>query len=153
MQIEWAQACSRPSCIPVGRPRGVKAQGLRYERLLAKAWPQAVHGQWWTYGAYGVRKFCQTDLLLVRPTAAIIVEVKLSWTPEARRALDEVYIPVVKRALDKPAFGFMATQHLRKGMSGVVLGDLDEAVEAAFRGWNVIWHWLPGTPLAVKWAA
>lgn len=153
MNVEWAQACSRPSCIPQSRPRGVKAQGLRYERLLAKAWPEAIHGQWWAYGACGARKFCQTDLLLAGSKGAWIVEVKLSWTPEARRSLDEVYIPVVACALQRPAWGLMATQHLRKGMSGVVLGDLDEALEAAKRGWNVIWHWLPGTPLRAQRAA
>lgn len=153
MRVEWAKTCSRPQCIPVSRPRGAKAQGLRYERLLARAWPQATHGQWWSYATGGCQKFCQTDLLLVGPKAALIVEVKLSWTPRARQSLDEVYIPVVSTALERPTFGFTATQHLRKGMSGVVLSDLDEALEAALRGWNVIWHWLPGTPLRAQRAA
>lgn len=151
--IEWARACDRPACIPVGRPRGAKAQGVRYEHALARAWPEAVHGQWWSYGQGGQQRYCQTDLLLAGPKAAWIVEVKLSWTPQAKQSLDEVYVPVVACALGRPAFGLTATQRLRRGMQGVVLGDLDEALEAASRGWNVIWHWLPGTPLRAARAA
>ncbi len=142
--IVWAQKCNRPRCIPSSRPRGVKAEGLRYEGALARALAPAVRGQWWQYRADGPMRYCQTDLLL----GAVIVECKLSWVPEGQRSLDELYLPVVSRALDRPARGFVACRYLRRGMSGVeVVEDFETALAAIAYGKSVVLHWLPGTPV------
>ena len=46
--LDFAGPCVRPATIPIGRPRGVKALGVRYEKSLAEAIPFATRGQWWS---------------------------------------------------------------------------------------------------------
>lgn len=140
----------RPRCIPVGRPRGSKAEGLRYEKaLLGALGPPIVRGQWWQYvlAGEGKARWCQTDLLLNGASSALIIECKLSWVPEGQESLTRLYVPVVERALSKPAFGIVACRNLRRGIGAAVVGDLDEAVQAATRGFKVVLHWIPGTPV------
>ena len=50
--LESARALAgRPLSIPKGRPRGAKADGIRYEKLLAKALAPLgfEHGRWFEF--------------------------------------------------------------------------------------------------------
>lgn len=98
---------SRPPCIPIGRPRGVKAAGMRYQRLFEKAllteFPS--HGvtvaPWFEFRDVNGRGYCQPDAIVydIHTDAWVIIECKLTDYEGARRQMDELYVPVVKKAL------------------------------------------------------
>lgn len=111
--VLWALPISRPASIPKSRPRGAKAHGLRYERTLAKALPEAQHGQWYEFRDAAGRHFCQLDLLL-RPKyhAPVVLEVKYTWVLEAHTQLARLYMPVVERALGVRPLGIVLCKNL-----------------------------------------
>lgn len=108
----WAAQVARPGFIPKSRPKGVKAKGLRFERLVAKAMPGATHGPWFEYGDANGKGWCSPDLLLEFPERVVVVEVKLTDTPDAIGQLAGLYLPVVAKALAKPAYGIIIARNL-----------------------------------------
>ena len=153
LQIEWAQKAERPEFIPRGRPKGVKAEGLRFEAALAKQIAPAKRGQWFKYRQVADVKvrYCQTDLLVVSPKVVLIVECKLSWVPEGQESLDRLYVPVVRKALDRQVYGMVATRYLKRGMPSkiAVVSSLEDGIKAVCGGLDVVLHWIPGTPLQI----
>ena len=154
--LRWARPCTRPSCIPVARPRGAKAAGLRYERALANAQCGAVRGQWWEFEDANGHGWCQTDVLL-RPDddCAIVQECKYSWTLDGHVQLERLYLPVVQRALGVTSvIGIVVCKRLVPEMTlqGVTIAStLQGALNSAASGRRVAWHWLGG-PLLVPQA-
>lgn len=147
--LKWAKAIERPKCIPVGRARGAKAQGLRYERSLAKALPCAKHGQWFEFEDRNGRGFCQVDLMLQLLSGILILEAKYTWTAEGHLQIEELYSPVVSAAWGMPVAGLVVCKKLLPGMPGVsVAGDLDTALHYIARGQRTVLHWLGGVTLA-----
>lgn len=142
--LKWARALpARPSCIPQGRPRGAKAQGLRYERALAAMLPAARHGQWFEFEDLGGRGYCQVDLLLDRPEGGLLIlEAKYTWTFEGHQQIEGLYVPVVERAWGMRAKGVVVAKRLVPGVVGVakVVGTLEEA--SAWASGRVVLHWL-----------
>ena len=125
------------------RATGAKAQGLAYERKLARAIPQARHGPWFWYTRPSGGGWCQPDLLLVGPRGALVLEAKLTWRPDAHTKLRLLYQPVVEMALGLPTWGVQVCKNLRRGMSGVeVARDLGEALTLAQSGAKVALHWI-----------
>ena len=139
-----AALAKRPGFIPVGRPRGIKAAGLRYERGLAKAHPWLEAGRWWEFVDYAGAGWCQTDLFLERPEYALVLEAKLSWVPEAHTQISQLYEPVIRYALEKPVFGVVVTKRLKPGIPRYVKveGSLQAALAHASAGRPAVWHWL-----------
>ena len=142
--LQWAcQLAGRPKIIPLGRPRGVKALGLRYERALARAVPMAKHGLWFEFLDANGPGFCQPDLVIEGQEAVLVLEVKLSWVPDGHTQIEELYRPVLAACCKKPVYGVQVTRNLRPGMGAVtVVGSLQEAVAEAKAGRLVCWHWL-----------
>lgn len=110
--LRTAQPCERPDCIPFGRPRGVKRLGIAYERAIARVLPHARKGQWFYFEDFYGPGYCQTDFLLFTPTAIYVLEAKLTDTPAAQAQLRELYLPVVARAYNTPAFGIVVVKNL-----------------------------------------
>jgi hypothetical protein len=141
--LEWARPSKRPAGIPIGRPRGAKLAGIRYERGLASALPAAKHGQWFEFKDAAGPGVCQTDLLLGQSGFCLILEVKYTWTIEGHRQLEQLYLPVVERAIARPCLGIVVCRRLVEGMRGIeVARSLAEAVEIAAAGRRPAWHWL-----------
>lgn len=141
--LEFARPARRPAGLPIGRPRGAKLAGLRYERGLAAEMPEARHGQWFEYRDEAGPGVCQTDLLLGRDGRCLVLEVKYTWTIEGHRQLEWLYLPVVSAAIARPTLGVVVCRRLVEGMAGVkVARSLDEAFEAAAAGKRTAWHWL-----------
>lgn len=131
---------------PPSRPRGAKAQGMKYERELAKALPDATHGQWIEFGDRNGSGWAQPDLLLRGEKAILVLEAKLSWTFEGHQQIDQLYRPLCEEIWQKPVFGIVVTKHLRNlPRSFAVVRDLRTGLEAARDGQSVVLHWL-GTP-------
>jgi hypothetical protein len=100
--ILWARPIDRPSFIPQSRPRGAKAQGLRYERRFAEYLKPmgCIHGQWFEFETQsdGIR-YCQTDLIYpISRWLFAVIEVKYSLVDRAYDQLLDLYGPVVEAA-------------------------------------------------------
>lgn len=140
----WARACEKPTFIPVARSRGAKAQGRRYERLVAKALgPSAQHGQWFEFADSNGLGWCQPDLLLQFNNFVAILECKNTWTNEGHSQGQMLYKPVVEKALGTRCVCVQVCKNLRNETSGRVYGDLQDAVKAALLGErDVTIHWI-----------
>lgn len=150
--LRWARGPSetRPSCIPVGRPRGVKAKGVQYERQLARALPMASHGLWWEYEDLFGHGWCQTDLVGQQADGSLVVfEAKLTWVPEAHQQLELLYRPVVELATHRPVLCVAVAKGLVRGMPAAVkvTSDLRTALELASKRVPVVLHWIGQTVL------
>lgn len=140
--LKWAQLAPKAIHRP-GRAKGAKGQGLRYERLLAKALPGAQHGVWFQYSDMNGLGACQTDLLAVLRTCVVVIEAKYTWVPEGHLQLEALYKPVVERVFGKPMLGIVVCKRLVPGMTGVhVAPSLTAAINIAQHGGRAVWHWL-----------
>ncbi len=138
-----AHACARPATIPVGRPRGKKAAGVRYEKLLAAAIPAAKHGQWWRFVDVKGPGYCQTDLLLATDWGFAILEAKYTWTEVGHQQVARLYKPVVEFATGQRAFGIEVCKVLTPAVEREwVCSSLDEAIGRASAGYKTVLHWL-----------
>src|SRR5215469_252521 len=155
-KIRWASLCDRPDCIPLARPKGAKAAGLRYERLFAKQFPEALHGQWFEYEDANGHGYCQPDVILsLLPRCLVVFESKYTLTAEAFAQLEGLYLPVVRAAFKAPAVGVVVTRNLVpvgervkgvweriKGV-GEGVSTLEEAIRQAQSGFGIpVLHWV-----------
>lgn len=131
------------------RPRGAKALGVRYEKALAAALPDAKRGQWWEFVDSNGPGWCQTDLMVEGERSVLVLEAKYSWVMQGHTQLELLYRPVVELALGKPLLGVVVCKSLRAGMPPDVrvVGDLPSAVELARQRRRVVLHWLGSGPL------
>jgi hypothetical protein len=146
--LRWARRLEeRPSCIPVGRPRGQKADGVRFERMLAQAFHPSSHGVWWEYSDRNGRGYCQTDFVFRSGETLVILECKLTWKPEAEFQLTRLYKPVVSEAMKTDRVSILSVvvcKNLIRGLDRRVCGSLEESLEVRDAGIPV-WHVL-GVP-------
>lgn len=143
---------ARPECIPVGRPRGIKAKGLRYERIVAKALLSRfgnasglTFGQWFEYHDANGRGYAQVDMMLydISKDIYVIGEIKLTDTPAARKQLDALYIPVVEMAMGTRAVGMVIARNLTSASATSEIFDkFIEAARCAQQGRQALWHYL-----------
>src|SRR5262252_10639159 len=99
--IYWARPINRPSFIPVSRPRGAKATGLRYERRFAEYMRPlgAIHGQWFEFEDKSGVRYCQTDIIYPMSLRLFaLMEVKYTLVDRAYDQLLDLYGPVVEAA-------------------------------------------------------
>lgn len=142
--LKWAALAARPSALPIGRPRGQKAWGVRYEREVAAAISVGIHGQWFKFEDSAGVGVCQTDLLLDLGTVMLVLEVKYTWTAEGHFQLDRLYQPVVEMVFGKPAIGVVVCKKLIIGMPAEVkvAADLKSVIGNARAGEHAVLHWL-----------
>lgn len=140
--LVWARRGEGPGWKP-GRSRGAKAEGLRFERLLAKAFPQGEHGSWWNFLDRNGVGWCQPDLLYVGGKSVLVLEVKLSWVAEGHRQIEELYKPVLEEVFGKPVIGVQVCRRLREGAPKAA-GRLVDAVDVARGGGLGLLHWVGG---------
>ena len=142
--LSWALPCDRPRCIPNGRPRGIKKQGILYERALAAElggdWK---HGQWFEYEDANGHGYCQVDFLRRTVDATVVLEAKLSWLLEAHQQINQLYAPVLEYVWGVPVVGVVVAKRLTSGMTAAIAHNLPTALEAARSVRAVALHW-PG---------
>jgi len=143
----------RPKVIPIGRPRGVKALGLRYERELAKVLSGARRGVWFEFEDSRGHGFCQVDFLVPVGGRPVVLEAKYTWTLEGHEELEGLYLPVMRgvRGLER-ALGLVVCKKLTEGTlaSARSFGDLTSAVEWAEGGERAVLHWIGNGPLLLR---
>lgn len=147
MHIQSAIPCQRPDCIPIGKLKGKKAAGLRYEKQFAAHVTGGLRGQWFAYQVRGRTKYCQPDVLVsFFPRAMLVLELKYTFVPEALTKMRQLYLPVVSKALKVPAVGAVVVKNLTPNWIGPITHDLTETFEAARDGEIPILHWI-GQPV------
>lgn len=100
------------------------AAGLRFERSVVKALRSAAptsagfsieHNPWFVYRDSNLTDYaCCPDILIhdIDHDYIIVVEVKLTWVPNALEKLQKVYCPVVARALESPTRPVIVVRNL-----------------------------------------
>lgn len=138
----WAALCERPKHIPIGRPRGQKAYGPRYERALERG-PLcgATRGQWFAFLDLNGQGHCQTDFIINQADRLVVLECKYTWVPEGQRQIDQLYRPVLEKVFHKPVIGVVVCNRVVPQVDGLVFGDLDGAIRYAASGKDAIWHY------------
>jgi hypothetical protein len=147
--LRWAKTCERPRSIPVGRPRGAKAAGIRYERAIAQELRGARRGQWFEFEDLNGPGYCQVDFLLPWAHQTAVLEAKYTWTGDGHRELEWLYVPVVEAAGFACPVGIVISRRLVPQMGARVAGTLEEAFEGAKCGPSVL-HWIGAGPLVLR---
>ena len=141
--LKWARAIARPSCIPKSRPKGIRAEGLRYEKALAKHIPFAKHGPWFEFEDASGRHFCQMDFVFGHGGESWVLEAKLSACESGFRQLHYLYLPVLEAVFDRPAHGIQVVKYLRRGVDGTICHNLAAALEHGLTDARTFWIWMP----------
>jgi len=149
----WARPVNKPAFIPVSRPRGAKAAGLRYERQFAKFLKPlgCIHGQWFEFEDKSGVRYCQTDIIFpVSKRLFSVIEVKYTLVDRAYDQLLDVYGPVVEAAYNVPVGLVVVYKNYRGGGQGVPFVDIPMATQFSVDTGHVAnLHWI-GQPVAPK---
>lgn len=90
------------------RGNGAQRAGLRYERkvldLLCELFPETKKSPWFEFNDphTSCPRWCQPDAMLKTEDGLILFEVKIRFTSDAWFQLEQLYRPVVERALLRP---------------------------------------------------
>lgn len=150
----WAKSIEKkPSFIPASCPRGVRREGIRYEKALAKGLGARFQwGVWWQFRDAGGMSCCQTDFFGKGKEWVILLESKLTWTQEAEEQLWELYVPVVACALQMRIdriVPLVVCKYLTRETLRPIGDSLREAVqfgrETSFP-FCAVWHHMGGVP-------
>jgi len=140
--VKWVrERAEKPGCIPQGRPKGVRREGVRYENALARVLA-ASHGMWLEYEDAKGHGYAQVDFVWVRGGAVVAGEAKLTWRPGAYMQLRRLYFPLLRWLYNSPVGGIVVCKNVtRETPRAEVTQDLEEALERARRGTIPVLHW------------
>lgn len=123
----FAAARCAPKPVPKSRLSGPQMAGLAYERKVVSALAESLvasripfdlaHNPWFKFSNGAETGYCVPDVLLSLnegPYAdtAFVIEVKLSYVPDAIMKLKALYCPVVERAFGLRAVPVVICKHL-----------------------------------------
>ena len=145
--LKWVREVEgRPKAIPVGRPRGVKAFGPRYEKAIEAELPTWDRGRWFEFEDANGHGWCQPDFVKIERGRVIVLELKHTWTEDGQIELNKLYLPVLRTLYGLPTFGIVVAKRLVAHMSQVnVTGDLNHAIRLVEGHGPVVWHALGST--------
>lgn len=149
--LTFAAPCLRPSFIPLQRSRkGSKGAGLRYEKLVAKAIPGSILGQWFHYLDASGPGWCQPDILVLGAKRILVLECKLTLTAEAFRQLSKLYVPVLTLAYPGRTIvpGVVCKNLTPEVDLSSVVESLPELLSRPQGSALPVLHWLGNSPLA-----
>jgi hypothetical protein len=148
----------RPGALPKkSNLRGVKRQGLVYERRFAVALEARVAGtewtfrkeQWFQFLDENGSGFCQPDSFIFGKEKAFVFECKLTDTEKAQSQLSRLYVPILREHLQLEVFGIVVTRHLTQTTDRRAVQDtFGKAIAYAVSGKGIpILHWRERQPL------
>lgn len=128
--------------------RGTKGQGLRFQRAAAHRIPNSFPDRWFQYWDAKGDGYCSPDILLADGQTTVIIECKLTWTPNAEAQIRELYAPVIEMAFKRPTIGIVITRHLTPATpQDTLVTTLAQALAVARRGHVPTIHWLGRGPI------
>jgi hypothetical protein len=126
--VEGLLRAERCVARPLPRVRDQRRrQGIRFQNNVAKALRKSIAAPhileiepWFQfYDKYG-RGQAVPDFIILTEDAALVVECKLTFVPEAVTKLRYLYVPVIQMALGRPAHPIVMCKHLVPGVIGCV---------------------------------
>lgn len=130
----------------MGRPRGKKAAGVKYEKALAKALPGAEHGVWFQFVDSNGPGFCQADLLLRTAHGTAVLEAKYTWVASGHGQADRLYVPIVEKITGRPAFSIVVCKVVTRDTPREwICRTLQSALDRAARDLPTVLHWIGGS--------
>lgn len=121
--LVWA----RPSVPTFTKQRGSNALarvGLTFERRVEKELTshvatghitRVVHNPWFAFEDASGSATCSPDFILWKGAKLYVVEVKLTWVPEALPKLRGLYVPVLHKVFNVPIVPFVIVRHSAPG--------------------------------------
>lgn len=142
--LSWVFHRATPPAFTLGRrPRGAKGAGLRFERAVAKAIPQAAHAQWFEFADTHGLGWASPDIIWRRGGTIYVLECKLTLTDEADNQLRGLYLPLMSHFFGTMALGIVVARHLKPGVDPTrVTTTLAEATKKARYDSFPVLHWL-----------
>lgn len=106
--------------------------------------PGAIPGQWWEFRDRNGPGWCQTDWFVPNwQGRSLVFECKYTWTPVGYTQIEQLYRPVVERALGQAVIGVVVCKVLlAETPTGLIESDLSRVLARALAGEPVVWHWL-----------
>lgn len=132
---------------PRQRLRGVKHQGILYQRAVAKALPGAKADVWFSFIDARGPGMAGLDFLVDFGDFFAVLECKLTDCAEARRQLTLLYQPLVSFWSRKPARGVVVCKNVTPGSQNIT-HSLADAVRNATDGTITTLHWRGKGPIA-----
>ena len=139
----WARTLrERPACIPVGRPRGARAAGVRFESALASGpLVAAQRGLWIEFADANGHGYAQCDFVGDSAAGPFVAEAKLTWTPAAYVQLRGLYLPLLRAIHRRPVGAVVVCANLtRETPRAEVAASLAEALARAAKGEIPVLH-------------
>lgn len=121
------------------------AIGLQFERRIKRelVYHAAMgrlgvieHNPWFVFADSRGSSQCCPDFLIWTPAHIVVVEVKLTWVPEALEKLTKLYCPIIGMALERETQSLVICRHLALGAPAAVFG-LAEALASP----DALLHW------------
>lgn len=140
--LKWAREALFP---PWPKPRAranARGAGIRYERAIAGALPQAKHGLWLEFEDRKGHGFCQPDFILKLTHDLVVLESKLTDTPGAQDQLTQLYLPVVEMVYSSKVRGLVVAKNLTPESFAIAPGILFALAQN-----SKVVHWLGTGPL------
>ena len=137
--LKWARPAENP-WPGIKRPRGLKAQGLRFQRTIGKVLPFADDGPWFEFCDANGPGYCQPDFVFSRRGELFVVECKLTHRPESELQATQLYRPVLEFVYKTPVKCIVAAKSLSHKSIGPVCCTLALAVLTANPKVTPIWH-------------
>jgi hypothetical protein len=155
--LRWATSCPKPTFAPQAKPSPAKRKGIAFEARVAATLGIGRHGDWFNYADDKGLGYCQPDLWWKEPAVGnaiariVVVEVKLTWTLAASRAILGLYAPVLSHIHQLPVHGIIICKNLTPlTPRGAIFGDLREALAHTGPRTPTICHWPGKFPGALK---
>jgi len=139
----WAKALrERPACIPIGRPRGARAAGVRFESALASGpLVAAQRGLWIEFADANGHGYAQCDFVGESAAGPFVAEAKLTWTPAAYVQLRGLYLPLLRAIYHRSVGAVVVCANLtRETPRSEVAASLPEALARSARGEIPVLH-------------
>jgi hypothetical protein len=143
--LEACYALRAPTFEPQNRTAAQEA-GIRYERAIIKRL-KSLHervdaGPWLYYRTATISNVCQPDALIwLTPSHCLIVEVKLTWKPNARLKLQQFYGPILRHIHPGATFSFLQIYkngHKRAHKKPISLYDLESFPKTKYKEAHVL---------------
>jgi len=142
--LRWVKTLeARPKCIPQGRPRGVEAAGVRFERDVEAHLSAfgASRGVWFEYHDAQGHGFAQVDFLWRQRDYIIVGEAKLTWCTLAYMQLRKLYFPLLRTLFGLPVGGLVVCKNVtRETPRESVTSEVALALRAAQSGFIPVLH-------------
>jgi hypothetical protein len=144
-RLKWARlAYSNPW--PKSRATGAKREGLKYEKEVGKALPQARANVWVEFCDDNGPGFCCPDYVLKVNGALVIIECKLTDCADAYTQLSHLYLPVFEMLTGAKPHGIVVCRNLSR-RSALPVHSIREALESDVKrplhwmGWGDLIGW------------